>query len=126
MSMLMRRSLLRGIPRNTRGFAAAAGEGSYAEKQEALKAHAGETANLWRRISFYVCAPGILVTTLWVIKVEKEHAAHEEHIKHEHGGELPEVPRYPYLNTRNVPFPWGMNSLFFNPKVQRDLTKEDE
>ena len=41
MSMLMRRSLLRAIPRNTRGFAAAAGEGSYAEKQAALKAHAG-------------------------------------------------------------------------------------
>lgn len=41
MSMLMRRSLLRAVPRNTRGFAAAAGEGSYAEKQAALKAHAG-------------------------------------------------------------------------------------
>ena len=40
MSMLMRRSILRAVPRSTRGFAAAAGEASYAEKQVALKAHA--------------------------------------------------------------------------------------
>ncbi|KAI0687768.1 mitochondrial cytochrome c oxidase subunit VIa [Cytidiella melzeri] len=126
MSMLMRRSLLRAVPRNTRGFAAAAGEGSYAEKQAALKAHAAETANLWRRISFYVCAPGILVTALWVNKVETEHAAHEAHVRAENDGHLPEVPAYPYLNHRAVPFPWGMNSLFFNPHVQKDLTKEEE
>ncbi|KAI0814896.1 mitochondrial cytochrome c oxidase subunit VIa [Irpex lacteus] len=125
MSMLMRRSLLRAVPRNTRGFAAAAGEGSYAEKQAALKAHAAETANLWRRISFFVCAPGILVTALWVNKVEKEHAAHEAHIREEHGGELPELPAYPYLNIRNRSYPWGVNSLFFNPHVQKDLSKED-
>ena len=40
MSMLLRRSLLRTVPR-TRGFAAASGEGNYLEKQAALKAHAG-------------------------------------------------------------------------------------
>ncbi|KAI0094946.1 mitochondrial cytochrome c oxidase subunit VIa [Irpex rosettiformis] len=125
MSMLMRRSVLRAVPRSTRGFSAAAGEGSYAEKQAALKAHAGETANLWRRISFYVCAPGIFVTALWANKVEKEHAAHEAHIREEHDGHLPEVPPYPYLNVRNRPFPWGMNSLFFNPHVQKDMTQEE-
>jgi cytochrome c oxidase subunit 6a len=69
--------------------------------------------------SYFVCAPGsksllsqrvymfinmfvVLLTTLWVIKVEKEHAAHEAHIKEEHGGELPEIPRYPYLNMRSA------------------------
>ena len=45
MSMLLRRSLLRAVPR-TRGFAAAAGEGTYADKQAALKAHAGGMWNL--------------------------------------------------------------------------------
>lgn len=78
----------------------------------------------------------VLVTGLWVAKVEKEHAAHEAHIKEENGGHLPEVPRYPYLNIRSayprsrsfyirlttllsaVPYPWGMNSLFFNGHVR--------
>ena len=50
MSMLLRRSLLRSIPR-TRGFAAAAGEGSYAEKQVALKAHAAGESQ-WHLTAF--------------------------------------------------------------------------
>ena len=58
-----------------------------------------------------------LATVGWVLKVEGEHAEHTEHIKHEHGGHLPEVPAYPYMNKRAKPFPWGMNSLFFNPEV---------
>lgn len=168
--MLLRRSLVRAVPR-TRGFAAAAGEGSYVEKQEALKAHAagmcvafkctfpfalddsllttdalyvlqrpptcgdvsGELSSrslcgrhchselitsVWAASSFVhlavscsifsfhetflKCISIVLVTTLWVIKVEKEHAAHEEHIKEEHGGQLPEIPRYPYLNVRSA------------------------
>ncbi len=42
----------------------------------------------------------VVVTTLWVVKVEKEHAEHTEHLKHENGGELPETPAYDYLNKR--------------------------
>ena len=53
----------------------------------------------------------------WVRNVEAEHAEHEEHLKKEHGGHLPEVPEYEYLNRRAKPFPWGPNSLFFNPHV---------
>lgn len=44
----------------------------------------------------------VAATVLWVIKVEKEHAEHEAHIKEEHGGHLPEIPRYEYLNVRSV------------------------
>ena len=55
--------------------------------------------------------------TAYVKKVEDEHHAHIEHEKHEAGGELPEQPEYAWLNKRNKPFPWGMNSLFFNPEV---------
>ena len=40
--------------------------------------------------------------TLWVYRVEKEHAEHTEHIKHENGGHLPEVPEYEYLNRRGA------------------------
>ena len=44
-----------------------------------------------------------------------------ESSQEEHGGELPPVPEYPYLNKRGKPFPWGMNSLFFNPHVSGDF-----
>ena len=64
-----------------------------------------------------------LLGTLWVRRVESEHAAHEEHIKAEHGGELPPVPEYDYLNKRGKPFPWGMNSLFYNPHVSTFTAK---
>lgn len=59
----------------------------------------------------------VAVCLAWVYNVESEHSAHIEHIKHEHGGELPPTPGYEFLNRRLKPFPWGMNSLFFNPHV---------
>ena len=77
----------------------------------------------------------VIVTALWVRNVEKEHAEHEAHLRHENDGKLPEPPAYEYLNVRRTyyhclgltsvcscsgtdrPFPWGMNSLFFNPHV---------
>lgn len=51
--------------------------------------------------------------------VEAEHAEHVEHIKAEHDGHLPDIPQYEYMNRRLKPYPWGMNSLFFNPHVSR-------
>ena len=63
-------------------------------------------------------AQSAILTTLWVRNVENEHAAHEHHIREENGGELPPTPEYDYLNRRVRPFPWGMNSLFFNPHVR--------
>jgi cytochrome c oxidase subunit 6a len=65
----------------------------------------------------------------WVYKVESEHAEHLDHLKHENDGHLPDVPAYPYLNKREKPFPWGMNSLFYNPHVcgeNVDLTCNSE
>jgi hypothetical protein len=53
-----------------------------------------------------------------VYKVEQEHKAHAEHERHANDGALPEVPGYEFLNRRVKPFPWGMNSLFFNPEVR--------
>jgi len=62
----------------------------------------------------------------WVRNVEAEHAEHQEHLREEHGGHLPEVPAYDHLNRRAKPFPWGNNSLFFNPHVrlQNSITGE--
>lgn len=60
----------------------------------------------------------VAVCVAWVYNAEAEHAAHIEHIKEENGGELPETPAYDYLNRRSKPFPWGPNTLFFNPHVR--------
>ncbi|KAH9982578.1 COX6A, subunit VIa of cytochrome c oxidase [Lactifluus volemus] len=91
-------------------------------KREAIKHHAQGTTSLWRRISFFVCFPTAIAVTIWVRNVEAEHAEHQEHIKEENGGHLPEVPGYDYLNKRVKPYPWGPNSLFFNPHVNKDMS----
>ncbi|KAI0778469.1 cytochrome c oxidase, subunit VIa [Trametes elegans] len=124
-STLARRAVLRAAPR-ARSFAAATGKQSYREQQEATIHHAAETTELWRRISFFVCLPAIAVCTLWVRNVEAEHGAHQKHLLEENGGKLPEPPAYEYLNRREAgPFPWGKNTLFFNPKVNKDMEAEE-
>jgi hypothetical protein len=47
-----------------------------------------------------------------------EHVAHLDHLRHDNDGHLPQPPQYEYLNRRSKPFPWGPNSLFFNPEVR--------
>ncbi len=46
--------------------------------------------------------PIVAVCSLWVYRVEKEHAEHIEHIKAEHGGESPAIPEYEFLNRRGM------------------------
>ncbi|KAH9944139.1 mitochondrial cytochrome c oxidase subunit VIa [Epithele typhae] len=125
MSLIARRAALRAVPRTipaSRGFAAAAGK-SYLEQQAATTAHAAETTAMWRKISYFVCFPAIAACALWVGQVEAEHEAHKHHLMEENGGKLPEPPAYEYLNRRaSGPFPWGMNSLFYNSAVNKDMT----
>ncbi|KIM48302.1 hypothetical protein M413DRAFT_227588 [Hebeloma cylindrosporum] len=92
------------------------------EADKALAHHAAQASDLWRKISYYACIPGIVVCIAWVYNAEVEHHAHIEHIKEENGGVLPETPAYDYMNRRAKPFPWGVNSLFFNPDVNKDLS----
>lgn len=54
---------------------------------------------------------------LWVYQTEQHHKEHLDHLRAENDGKLPEIPNYDHLNRRVKPFPWGMNSLFFNPAV---------
>ena len=124
MSFALVRSAARVVPRAARQYSAAAENPAltkYLADQSALAHHAAQTTELWRKISYFACFPGILVCAAWVYNAEVEHAAHLEHLKHENGGELPEVPAYDYLNRRGKPFPWGMNSLFFNSHLQKNL-----
>ncbi|KAI5123758.1 hypothetical protein M0805_000349 [Coniferiporia weirii] len=134
------RTVARSAPRRTlrsRGYASHSEhaeqlviEGNPSKEWLANKAnvehHASETTELWRKISFFVAVPATILALLWVRRVENEHAEHTEHIKAEHGGELPSVPEYDYLNKRAKPFPWGMNSLFFNPHTNKDMSQAAE
>ncbi|KAF8140348.1 COX6A, subunit VIa of cytochrome c oxidase [Boletus edulis] len=124
MSLLARSS--RTAPRFVRALATNAPAGSqYFAQLNALREHAAHTTDLWRKISFYVAFPATFVTCAWVYSVESEHAAHEDPLIEENNGTLPQPPPYPYLNRRVKPFPWGSNSLFFNPRYNMDMDKVD-
>ncbi|KAK4686379.1 cytochrome c oxidase subunit 6a, partial [Tremellales sp. Uapishka_1] len=115
----MFRPALAPLRASARGFASAAAPGSneFMANRAATKVHASETTDLWRKISLYVCVPGILVGALWTYKVEEGHAEHLAHLAEENGGEMPDRSVYSYMNIRGRPFPWGKQTAFFNPKV---------
>ncbi|GAA6036545.1 hypothetical protein JCM8097_003562 [Rhodosporidiobolus ruineniae] len=113
------RAAARAAPR--RGFATAApGEASgeaFQAQRKAIEHHAAKSAETWRKITYYVAFPAIIIGLLNAKAIADEHEHHIEHIKEENGGELPERIRYPYFNKREKDFPWGLNTPFFNPHV---------
>ncbi|KAJ7103630.1 X15341 cytochrome C oxidase subunit [Mycena belliarum] len=127
MSFLPRRALLRSYPaaRAYSDAAIAQAREKWVAEQHAIEHHALQTTDFWRKMSYYVCLPALAVFGTYVYNVEIEHAAHNEHLMAENDGKLPQPPRYEYLNKRNKPYPWGPNSLFFNPKTQRDMSIDD-
>ncbi|KAG8764991.1 Cytochrome c oxidase subunit 6A, mitochondrial [Serendipita sp. 397] len=87
----------------------------FLSKKEAVKHHAAHTTSLWKNISIFACVPVIIGAGYYVYDLEQKHAAHKAEHPHEY-------IEYPYLNRRPRQFPWGPNSLFFNPHVQKDMT----
>ncbi|RDB29218.1 Cytochrome c oxidase subunit 6A, mitochondrial [Hypsizygus marmoreus] len=124
---LLARNAIRAAGRSSRqvrSYSSTQAYRNYIAEQEALSHHATDTTNLWRKISYFVCVPAIAVCVAWVYNAEAEHKHHLDHLRAEHDGHLPEGPAYEYLNRRGKPFPWGMNSLFFNPHSNKDLTSQ--
>ncbi|KAL1406186.1 Cytochrome c oxidase subunit 6A [Vanrija albida] len=118
----MIRPAIRTSVRAARTFATEAGAANdFVAQRAAVKAHAKDTTALWRNISFFACIPTIIGGSFWAYKLEADHHHHLEHLKHENGGQLPHPPAYEYLNIRTKPFPWGMQSLFFNPEVNQEV-----
>ncbi|CAD6893609.1 unnamed protein product [Tilletia controversa] len=109
------RSAVSAAPR--RSIASApVGEEFINERKHAAE-HAGKSADLWRKISLYVCIPGAAVMAVYIYGIEAAHIHHRDHEIHENGGELPERVMYEYNNIRKRSFPWGQQSLFFNQKA---------
>ncbi|KAE8254604.1 hypothetical protein A4X13_0g3351 [Tilletia indica] len=107
---------LRSVAQRRAIASAPVGEEFVNERKHAAD-HAGKSADLWRKISLYVCIPGAAVIGVYIYGIEAEHIHHRDHEIHENGGELPERVMYDYNNIRKRSFPWGQQSLFFNPKA---------
>ncbi|KAG5342164.1 hypothetical protein C0989_005345 [Termitomyces sp. Mn162] len=124
---LVARNALRAVRRpacQVRSYTSTSARASYAAERQAIEHHAFETTDLWRKISYFVCFPAIAVCVAWVYNSEIEHKHHLDHLRAENDGRLPEIPAYEYMNRRGKPYPWGMNSLFFNPEVNKDMSQE--
>ncbi|KAH9824234.1 cytochrome c oxidase, subunit VIa [Melampsora americana] len=90
---------------------------AFLKERDAVKKHASGSTDLWRKITYYVGFPAVVLALFNAQKLANEHEAHLEHIKEENGGELPERIQYDYLNRRVKSFPWGNYPLFYNPKT---------
>ncbi|UZJ54364.1 hypothetical protein CBS101457_003684 [Exobasidium rhododendri] len=70
------------------------------KEREHQKDHAGKSADMWRKVSMYVCVPFAIVLGVYIYGVETEHIHHRDHEIEENGGELPETTVYEYNDIR--------------------------
>ena len=68
------------------------------------------TANLWKRIFYFVACPALIISMINTYLAEKEHWGHYHR---------PPFKPYEYMRIRTSKFPWGdgNRSLFHNPLV---------
>ncbi|KAG1136918.1 hypothetical protein G6F37_011029 [Rhizopus arrhizus] len=98
-------------------FQSTAADSGFATQRDAVKKHAAESAETWKKISIFVVIPSLIAASANAYNL---YAAHHEHQKHHPR----EWVKYPYINFRGRDFFWGRESLFFNPKV--NLSAKDE
>ncbi|KAI0008621.1 COX6A-domain-containing protein [Xylariaceae sp. FL0662B] len=124
--MFAQRQLLRATPRlaaqlrsapvvrSTLQRRLASTENAFVRERQAVKEHAAVTANLWRRICYFVAIPAMILAGVNAYNLWNEHWEHWEHMP-----PLEERVEYPYQNIRTKPFPWGDGdkTLFWNDKV---------
>lgn len=100
-----------------------AGE-EFIKKYEEKVHHSESITKLWKKLTYLVALPAILLTAIPVVKVELEHAEHRKHKAHMSDDEWP--VQYDYQNIRSKPFFWGDGdkTLFWNPDVNRHVVKD--
>ena len=74
---------------------ASTGGNEFIEERHHIKDHAAKSADLWRKVSMYICIPGAIVLGVYIYQIESEHIHHRDHEIEEHGG-LPERTFYEY------------------------------
>lgn len=83
--------------------------------------HSEGITNMWKKITYVVAFPVILLTAIPVGKIELHHAEHRKHLR-----ELPDEEwptQYDYQNLRQKKFFWGDGdkTLFWNSDVNRHI-----
>ncbi|KTW30321.1 hypothetical protein T552_00794 [Pneumocystis carinii B80] len=74
----------------------------FALEQEAIKKHAGKTADLWKKITIFVCIPALLISSLNAYQL---HTRHHSDLLHElEEKENDSTPEYPCLILLNIVF----------------------
>lgn len=89
-------------------------DNAFNRERLAVKHHAAESADLWRKLCIYIVVPALIIGSLNAKNLWDEHWEHWEHMP-----PLEERVQYPYMNIRTKAYPWGDGdkTLFWNPKV---------
>ncbi|CAK7893474.1 cytochrome c oxidase subunit 13, mitochondrial [[Candida] anglica] len=97
-----------------------AGE-EFIKKYEEKVHHSEGVTNLWKKITYFVAVPVLILTAIPVINIELKHAKHREHLRHLSDEEWP--VQYDYLQIRTKKFFWGDGdkTLFWNSDVNRNI-----
>ncbi|KAF2834254.1 cytochrome c oxidase subunit VIa [Patellaria atrata CBS 101060] len=89
-------------------------DNAFNRERAAVKHHAEQTSDTWRKLSIYAVIPAIIIAgaNAWVLWNE-----HWEHFAH--GPPLEEKTEYSYQNIRSKNYFWGDGdkTLFWNDKV---------
>ncbi len=93
----------------------------FAEKAEGIIKHSKAGSATWKKISFFLAIPAILICAVPVYRIEQEHAKHRKVLKAIPDDKWP--AEYSYQNIRRKKFFWGDGdkTLFWNEGVNRHI-----
>ncbi|EPY51197.1 cytochrome c oxidase subunit VIa [Schizosaccharomyces cryophilus OY26] len=89
---------------------------SWLEEVEAEQEHAKRSSEFWKKVTYYVGGPALVLSSLNAYYIYKKH---KEHAEHHHDPEI-DVP-YTFENLRFKKYPWGdgTKTLFWNDNVNQ-------
>ncbi|CAZ82611.1 unnamed protein product [Tuber melanosporum] len=77
-------------------------ESIFVKEREAVKQHAAQSSELWRKLSIYLVIPAVVLAGINAYKLWNEHWEHWAHMP-----PLEERTEYPYQNIRTKNYFWG-------------------
>ncbi|KAL9065134.1 MAG: hypothetical protein Q9161_008425 [Pseudevernia consocians] len=77
-------------------------DNAFNRERLAVKHHAAQSADLWRKLCIYIVIPALIIGSLNAKNLWDEHWEHWEHLP-----PLEERVQYPYMNIRTKAYPWG-------------------
>ncbi|RUS21319.1 cytochrome c oxidase, subunit VIa [Endogone sp. FLAS-F59071] len=97
----------------------APGQNAFVAERAAIHEHARASSTTWRRISWFALIVVIPAASANAYNLAQKHFAHmHEHPRH--------WVQYEYINMRTKPYPWGENTIFWNPAVNGKPAEHEE